>query len=452
MAYGFGSGVRPELGATDYSNYLRGALTGAQMQAQGGAAIGAGVQNALTGIGKGIEKYQQKKKEKKQLQQSIEFAEDLFKQNPTIAKSLGITADASGELDNKEIEAGINALGGPAQFIQFGVGMQNMLQEQKASEAKAKQEQMQQEIADFQNEIQEFSNIVSGGGMKLNQVPPMYRAQVANLVREREAELRKLESEGQLKPASPSTFEAVYERMRKARESELGRPLTATEDADVAQKAQRGSAAQTNIDLGADTTDRVTATKAVERNIEILERAENAVKTIEKIDRLIDLAESGDANTGIFSSFLQAKDRVLAALGGEGAARKATATQILEAAQGSEVFQLFQALGVGARGLDTPAERDFMLKVLTGMPNMTPDAIVALAQERRNLLAGDVEKFNSRLDSSPKFGDWVESYNYGPMSPFTIPERDEADDSNSTGNLDPGLLKYMTPEQQALFQ
>lgn len=61
MAYGFGSGVQAELGATDYSNYLRGALSGAQMQAQGGAAIGAGVQNALAGIGEGIQKYQENK-------------------------------------------------------------------------------------------------------------------------------------------------------------------------------------------------------------------------------------------------------------------------------------------------------------------------------------------------------------------------------------------------------
>ena len=61
MAYGFGSGVQAQLGATDYSNYLRGALSGAQMQAQGGAAIGAGVQNALAGIGEGIQKYQENK-------------------------------------------------------------------------------------------------------------------------------------------------------------------------------------------------------------------------------------------------------------------------------------------------------------------------------------------------------------------------------------------------------
>jgi hypothetical protein len=63
MAYGFGTTVNPQLGAVDYSNYLRGALSGAQMQAQGGAAIGAGVQNALAGIGEGIEKFQQNQQE-----------------------------------------------------------------------------------------------------------------------------------------------------------------------------------------------------------------------------------------------------------------------------------------------------------------------------------------------------------------------------------------------------
>lgn len=67
MAYGFGSGVQAELGATDYSNYLRGALAGAQMQAQGGAAIGAGVQNALDsvgqGIAQGIQSFQKRQKE-----------------------------------------------------------------------------------------------------------------------------------------------------------------------------------------------------------------------------------------------------------------------------------------------------------------------------------------------------------------------------------------------------
>jgi hypothetical protein len=54
MAYGFGTTVNPQLGATNYSGYLQGALSGAQMQAQGGAAI-------AQGITAGIEKYQQNK-------------------------------------------------------------------------------------------------------------------------------------------------------------------------------------------------------------------------------------------------------------------------------------------------------------------------------------------------------------------------------------------------------
>jgi hypothetical protein len=61
MAYGFGTGVQAGLGATDYSNYLRGALSGAQMSAQGTAAIGQGIQNALGSIGQGIKKYQENK-------------------------------------------------------------------------------------------------------------------------------------------------------------------------------------------------------------------------------------------------------------------------------------------------------------------------------------------------------------------------------------------------------
>jgi hypothetical protein len=54
MAYGFGTTVNPQLGATNYSGYLQGALSGAQMEAQGSAAIGQGIQNALGSIASGL--------------------------------------------------------------------------------------------------------------------------------------------------------------------------------------------------------------------------------------------------------------------------------------------------------------------------------------------------------------------------------------------------------------
>lgn len=85
MAYGFGSGVQAQLGATDYSNYLRGALSGAQMQAQGGAAIGAGVQNALAGIGEGIQKYQENKILSSKIMGAVETNIDfLANKNPEL--------------------------------------------------------------------------------------------------------------------------------------------------------------------------------------------------------------------------------------------------------------------------------------------------------------------------------------------------------------------------------
>ena len=107
MAYGFGSGVRAELGATDYSNYLRGALAGAQMQAQGGAAIGAGVQNALANIEQGIQGFQKRQKENSILTgqigamaQQAGVGEFLDEKNK---KLLDEFVDPEKELNNKKL-------------------------------------------------------------------------------------------------------------------------------------------------------------------------------------------------------------------------------------------------------------------------------------------------------------------------------------------------------------
>jgi hypothetical protein len=70
MAYSFGGGVRPELGRTDYSGYLQGALTGAQGVAAGGSAIGRGIANLGAGIGEGLNKYSELKKQDKELSAS----------------------------------------------------------------------------------------------------------------------------------------------------------------------------------------------------------------------------------------------------------------------------------------------------------------------------------------------------------------------------------------------
>ena len=110
MAYGFGSGVQAELGATDYSNYLRGALSGAQMQAQGGAAIGAGVQNALAGIGVGVQKYMKNKEEKIALQEATDTLTPMLS-NPETRRILGIPDNATEEDVNQAIKKQVKTFG-----------------------------------------------------------------------------------------------------------------------------------------------------------------------------------------------------------------------------------------------------------------------------------------------------------------------------------------------------
>jgi hypothetical protein len=105
MAYSFGGGVRPELGKTDYSGYLQGALTGAQGVAAGGAAIGQGIANLGAGIGEGIKKYQQNKFLQAEIMGGVEENIDFLTKNnpnfikeapPEVQKIMGRMADGKG--------------------------------------------------------------------------------------------------------------------------------------------------------------------------------------------------------------------------------------------------------------------------------------------------------------------------------------------------------------------
>ncbi len=113
MAYGFGSGVRAELGATDYSNYLRGALSGAQMQAQGGAAMAAGVQNALAGIGVGVQKFMKNKQEKIALQEATDIITPLLS-NSVARSQFGIPENATDEDVSAAVKKQVKIFGAPA--------------------------------------------------------------------------------------------------------------------------------------------------------------------------------------------------------------------------------------------------------------------------------------------------------------------------------------------------
>ena len=144
-------------------------------------------------------------------------------------------------------------------------------------------------------------------------------------------------------------------------------------------------------------------TEAAKASIEtvtpIYQNALNAPKAIENLDRTIDIIQKQPINSGLFLDLKNLRDKLLTEFGSKDAVERLTWTQITNSRLGSEVFQLFSALGLGARGMDTPAEREFMREVLTGNLSMTPQALVQLAKTRRETQIEALRKYNMFAES-----------------------------------------------------
>ena len=77
---------------------------------------------------------------------------------------------------------------------------------------------------------------------------------------------------------------------------------------------------------------------------------------------------------------------------------KISTTEVLDAMLGSDVFPMIKQLGIGARGLDTPAEREFLQKVMTGAIPMNRDTLTKLTIMRRNNFVEMAKRYNEKYD------------------------------------------------------
>jgi hypothetical protein len=135
------------------------------------------------------------------------------------------------------------------------------------------------------------------------------------------------------------------------------------------------------------------------RNEKVVTAAQSASANIAKIDQAIELLKKGDATTGLGAELRTNVDRARALFAGDiKAGKKVADTQILDALLGSDVFSMIQSLGIGARGLDTPAERDYLRQVMTGTIQMDNNALVRLSEIRRNIEVRAIEKYNTQLE------------------------------------------------------
>jgi hypothetical protein len=141
------------------------------------------------------------------------------------------------------------------------------------------------------------------------------------------------------------------------------------------------------------------AAGAAKQDLAQIDRAQTLPQDFAKIDETLNILRNTDINTGLGADLFTILDKARAQVAADKkAGRRAVNTEYLDALLGSAVFPQIQALGIGARGLDTPAEREFLRKVLTGSISLTKDTLIKMTELRRKGLVSEAERFNKRVE------------------------------------------------------
>jgi hypothetical protein len=214
--------------------------------------------------------------------------------------------------------------------------------------------------------------------------PEAQRKAVADAIQaEADAQIKLTNAETQAE-RNKAEFELKLAQAKKAQAEAEGRgtPLVQVSTGSKAEEAYATKVAS----LGAEEDTTLVAT------------ARKAPETIQKIDNTLRQIYSSPAITGAFADVIKGIERVRAKFGNQYAEGRVSASEVLDAMLGSEVFPMIGELGIGARGLDTIAEREFLRQVMTGTLSLDRNTIARLAEIRRNRVEKSVEDFNNRVD------------------------------------------------------
>jgi hypothetical protein len=149
--------------------------------------------------------------------------------------------------------------------------------------------------------------------------------------------------------------------------------------------------------------------------------AQAAIENLPKINETLNELKTGEAFTGAFAELQKNIQKVQAKFAEDRkAGKRVSDTEYLDALLGSEVFPLIGALGIGARGLDTPAEREFLRQVMTGTVNLERDTLVRLTEQRKRIAEKAINRFNKRVDDG-EMDDFFK-YRGGQPRKFEIPK------------------------------
>jgi hypothetical protein len=141
------------------------------------------------------------------------------------------------------------------------------------------------------------------------------------------------------------------------------------------------------------------AKMAAEQDIALADQAAAIPRNIAKVDEALDLLYNSDINTGLGAEVFNVMDKARAKfLADKDAGKRVEGTEYLDALLGSDVFPQISALGIGARGLDTPAEREFLRNVITGTIKLDKSTLIRMTEFRRQGLEDAAKVYNSKVE------------------------------------------------------
>jgi hypothetical protein len=200
------------------------------------------------------------------------------------------------------------------------------------------------------------------------------------------------------------------------------------------------------VNIGERTLEQQVAERSANLIFDQYDLAKDSVGNIIKLDDTIRLLEEGSVDVGFGAVVRQNVRRVQGLFSSDpDLIETLSDTELLNAALGQDVFGAITALGIGARGIDTPAEREFLREVLAGKITMTKEALLKMARLRRRADERNVAAWNDTLGSGR--ADAVINASMGtiPRNPFEIPSAQSAAGSRvATPVPAPAVLDFDT--------
>jgi len=126
--------------------------------------------------------------------------------------------------------------------------------------------------------------------------------------------------------------------------------------------------------------------------------AQTANENLPKMYTALNILKTQPITTGLGYQFYYIINQIRSQyLNDKQAGVEVTNNQYLDSLVGADVFNAIADLGIGARGIDTPAEKDFLLEVVTGKRSLSENALIAITEMRIKNTEKSVNKFNDYL-------------------------------------------------------